>query len=448
LLIVPLAASAALAAPPSGLPAAAAHGQATAAANSGAAAEPAADDDTPDSRVVVAVIDSGVNPFHEFFDTGEQSSVTPDVLAEFGIGEAEIIDIPRTGDFFSDFDAVKEQFAAIKRGVPYWFRGTNVIGVSFQNSRFLRPDGTASPHGIGTSASVLIANPEAVILAIEGINDESEAFAFTHPAVDLVSTSYGPPGSPPLGFHLGSSFEGVVTNGKHHFGAVDNSPALSPFDSTGGPWWTIGVSGYEEGDTEGRQVVSGSLPDFVGDFTQTLPYCRSCTSGTRSVSGTSFATPTNAGVFSTVLLAARRAAGHVGGILTEGVDAPLMVAGNGFALTNWELRRALEESAAVPGTDEFSPGAGGVFGATSVPVLPVGSAAQIGWGLVTPDPERGVVDAMLARIGVTDADAPADKGGETCQVMTANIEARQAYWDNLALFSDSMGTDADPYINC
>jgi hypothetical protein len=404
-----------------------------------------------DARVVVAVIDTGINPYHEFFDVGAASSVTPEVLAEFGIGPDQVITLTRTGDFAEDHAADLHQFAAIERGVPYWFEGTNIIGISFQGQQpnHLRPDGTASTHGIGVAASVLTANPEAIVVAVEGVNRASEAWAFSHPAVDAVSTSYGPVGSVPLGSHLSSSYDGVVGNGKHHFGAVDNTPALSPFDATGGPWWTIGVSGYQEGSTEGRQVVSGSLPDVVGDFTQRVPYCRSCTTGTSTVSGTSFATPTSAGVFSKILLEARRAAGHTGGIVTEGVDRPLMVAGDGVALTNWDLRRVLEEAAAVPAASEFTPGAGGAtWDYTSVPVLPVGSAAQIGWGLLTPDPDRGVVEEALVRLGVVEGDAGEDKGGETCAFMTGLIEARRAYWDNLALSSDSLGTAEDPYVRC
>jgi hypothetical protein len=445
LLVVPL--GAAHAAPAGGgqaKPAAfAAKGLSTAAASGvNAAGDPAAD-----ARVVVGVIDDGFNPLHDFFAVDE-TSVTPDVLAEFGIGADQIIDVSHTGDFWERLDRIEDDLQQIQRGVPYWFRGTNVIGISFQNGNHLRPDGNGGTHGIGTTASVLKANPEAVVVAVMGINSASERWTLTHPAVDIVTTSYGPPGSPPLGRHLSNTYEGVVELGKLHFGAVDNSPALSPFDSTGGPWWSIGISGYEEGDTEGRQLLSGSLPDFVGDFTQSLPYCRNCTEGERSVSGTSFATPTSAGVMSKVVLEARRAAGHTGGIVTEDVDVPLMVAGEDLQLTGWELRRILEEAAAIPTADEYDPGAGGVFGLTSAPVLPVAEAAQIGWGLVTADPERGVIDEMLNAIGVGDGPAERTKSAETCTIMTVNIEARQSYWDNLALFSDSMGAGQDPYINC
>ena len=39
---------------------------------------------------------------------------------------------------------------------------------------------------MGTSASVLYANPDAVLLFLEGTGIEAEAWAMQHPAVDMV----------------------------------------------------------------------------------------------------------------------------------------------------------------------------------------------------------------------------------------------------------------------
>ncbi len=450
LLVVPLAGVASAkpgkATPPATPPAAAAEHAPVFASESDVAA-------TADSRVVVAVIDSSTNPYHDFFQT-EQSSVTPAVLAEFGIDEAHTLSLTRTGDFAADYAADKERiWDQVKPGEPYWFAGTNVIAISFEDftdpaERPILPDGARDTHGVGTTAAVLKGNPEAIVVLVEGINNEAETWAFTHPAVDAVSTSYGFPGSPPLGFHLEDSHTGVVELGKHHFGAADNSPALSPFDGTSGPWWVIGVAGFQEGSTEGRQVLSGTLPDFVGDFTQTLPYCWNCeTAGERAVSGTSFATPISAGTFSEVLLEARRAAGHVGGIRTDGDGAPRMVEGNGITLTNWQLRRALEEGAYYPKTSDFNTSGSAIFDRTSVPVVDAAPWATTAWGAITPDPEHGVVAETLRHAGIGGAPTRT-KSAEACAFMTANIDARQAYWDNLAIDSESLGSDADPYVDC
>lgn len=407
-----------------------------------------------DARVVVAVIDSSMNPYHEFFQV-EQSSVTPDVLAEFGIGESQVLTLTRTGDFAADYAADKERvWDRIEPGTPYWFTGTNIIATSFEDfsdpdERPILPDDEDDTHGVGTTAAVLKANPEAIAVLVEGISAESEAWAFTHPAVDVITTSYGFPGSLPVPYHLEDSYTGVVGMGKVHTGAADNSPALSPPDGTSGPWWTLGIAGFQEGSTEGRQLLSGNAVDFVGDFTQTLPYCWDCESGgERSVSGTSFATPRSAGTISAVILEARRAAGHVGGIVTEGVEQPSLVASNGTTLTTWQLRRALEEAAYFPTTGEFAPGNGSTYDVTSAPVNDVAPYAQVGWGAITPDPEHGVIAETLAQLGLG-GEPTRSKSAATCDYQTANVQARHAYWDNVAIGSESwMTTDEDPFLYC
>lgn len=399
------------------------------------------------ARVVVAVIDSGINPYHEYFHAGgtlygksRPSSVTPAVLREFGIDKDHIIRITRTGNFGADFSKDKAQFEKIKPGEPYWFAGTNIIGISFEEEAPLRPDGTASSHGIGTAASVLGANPEAIVVAVEGIGNDSEAWAFSEPAVDIITTSYGPVTSAPTLNHLSSSYTGVVENGKAHFGAAANDPTYSTLDETSGPWWSIGIAGYEEGDSNGRQTTSGNVPDFVGDFTQDLPYCRSCEEGLQSVAGTSFATPRSAGTFSKILLTARRAVGHRGGIVKKG-DEMLLVAGK-KNLTVWDLRRALEEAAYYPGSQEYSPG-----DPTSLPIVTQAPWYQMGWGLITPDRRMDVIDETLAHIGFGPKPKRA-KPQEACDFMTANMEARRAYWEQVAVLGQGFGQTDDPYIYC
>lgn len=396
----------------------------------------------PAARVVVADVDSGVNPYHEAF---RGSNVTPEVLAELGIGESQILDLTSIAN-------VQQDFARVVPGIPYWFRGTNVIGISFEepsDSNVLIFGDEGDEHGTGTSAAVLNANPEAVVVMVEGTgNADAETWAFTHPAVDIVTTSYGFPGSPPVPFHLENSYEGTVKRGKLHFGAADNSPALSPPDGTSGPWWSIGVAGFHEDTSNGRELLSGNLVDVVSDFTQDLPYCADCTTGTETVSGTSFATPRSAGTASKILLEARRKAGHVGGpVVKEGIGS-LAVAGS-LNLTPWQLRRAFEEAAAYPATGDYDPESAlfDDFG-TSAPVSPVAPYAQTGWGVFSPDEKYGVVTEALAQLGV--AGTPrAPKSADACAFNNANLDARHLYWDNVALGSESFLTaDQDPYLYC
>ena len=410
--------------------------------------EPTTPAPTASPRVTVAVIDDSTNPYHEFFNTGASSSVTPAVLAEFGIDDSHIIRLTRTGDFEADYAADKAKWDAVKPGEPYWFEGTNIIGITFEpGGRPILPNDDVDGHGVSTSAAVLKANPEAVVVFVEGMgNVDGETWSFNHPAIDIVSTSYGTPGSPPIPFHIENSYKGVVELGKAHFGAADNSPALSPPDSTSGPWWSIGIAGFEEGSSEGRQALSGNLTDFVADFSQDLPGCWNCESGTDMQYGTSFATPRAAGTFSKVLLEARRAAGHSGGIITEGVEAPLMVGGS-TPLTTWQLRRALEEAAYIPTMAEYDPEAGVFEDLGGVPINDAAPWAQVAWGVITPDAEHKVIEETLAHAGYGGTPTRT-KDDATCSAMTANITARHAYWDNVAIGSESFGTTEDPYIYC
>jgi hypothetical protein len=404
----------------------------------------------PKARVVVAVIDSGINPYHEYFHArgplykdSKPSSVTPAVLKEFGIGKDNIIEITRTGDFAKDFAKDKKQFANIEEGEPVWFKGTNIIGISFLgDGQRLRPDGNASAHGIGTAGAVLTANPEAIVVTVEDISATSEEWAFTHPAVDIITTSYGPVTSVPTGGHLSNSYTGVVKNGKAHFGAAANDPTYSTFDETSGPWWSIGIAGFEEGTSGGRQIMSGNIPDFVGDFTQDLPYCRSCESGLESVGGTSFATPRSAGTFSQILLATRRDRHHRGGIVKT-KEGPSLVGGKD-PLTVWEMRRALEQAAYYPTSADFST-EGGVD--TAVPVNDVAPWVQTGWGLISPSRQFKVVEQALAHLKVR-GKATRSKPQEACDFMTANMAARHGYFDQAAPNSQSFGKSEDPYVYC
>ncbi len=404
-------------------------------------------------RVVVSVIDSAINPYHEFFNSNGElyrdtapSAVTPAVLAEFGIDNAHILHLTRSGDFAADFAADEALWSQVRPGELYWFAGTNILAISFSpGSRILLPDNAEDTHGVGVTASVLRGNPEAIVVFVEGTGAEGEGYAFNHPLIDIVTTSYGAPGSPPLPFHLTSSYAGVVKQGKLHFGASDNSPALALPDGTAGPWWSIGIAGFEEHGSEGKQLSSGSLSDFVADFSQDLPYCHDCESGLqKNVGGTSFATPLSAGTTSKIVLEARRASGHLGSI-DRSLDTPALVHAGGVTLNNWQVRRALEEAAYVPSYADYDAFAG-LF-ELSAPVGPVAPYLLVGWGVITPDNLHEVVSQALAQLNIRGS-VSRSKSAETCAHMSRLMSARQLYWNTAVVFSDSLLTQDDPYLAC
>ncbi|HUS25599.1 MAG TPA: hypothetical protein VM369_11685 [Candidatus Binatia bacterium] len=409
-------------------------------------------------RVVVADLDTAFNPYHAFFYESQKrplnspiypaghgpSAVTPEVLAAFGIDEDHILDVTRTGKYANDIKTDAALWAGVKRRELYWFRGTNVLAISFVSDAEapLYPTADKSEHGVGTSGAVLTANPEAIVLFVESDDtlgsEAPHAYAFNHPLVDILTTSYGVSlGIPGVGgtgvwasdtnaFY--SSFNGVVHLGKLHFSSSFNMQGWTPGRGGAGPWWSIGISGIEEGDSEGRTATSGEFPDFVADFTQNLPYCNDCESGlTPGTAGTSFATPRSAGTASRVLLEARRALGHLGGIQLAG-DVPVMVNGGGRTISNWQLRRALEQAAYVGGTADYSPGG-------DPPVNDAAPYLQVGWGELSVTPEKNVVANALGALGL--GTLAADKGAAFCDFQTKLVEERHAYWDNVSPLSDT-----------
>lgn len=432
----------------------------------------------PDSRVVVAVIDSGINPYHVFYNAGSPiypagkppSSVTPAVLAEFGVLPGCQLTLTRTGNFASDFaaDTASGLWTRAAACNVVWFTGTNVLAKSFDTvaPKYL-PNDEEDTHGVGTSAAVLKANPEAILLFLEGTGEDAENFAMTHPAVDIVSTSYGPVGSVPVPGQIGLSYTGTVTHGKLHFGACDNSPSPAYQDSTCGPWWSIGVAGFDESDDDytsggkqdagnGKNALSGSVPDFLADFTQVLPYCQACESGyNTATAGTSFATPRAAGTTSKILLATRRAAGHVGGIVKPAGVAPQMVkgtvGGTAFSLTNWQLRRVMEEAAWLPPVSAYDP-INGIFDFFSVPVVPQAGFLLAGWGVITPD-YGDFVSESLKSIGVLTRPAGETKRTKTqqyCVAMMGHMQVRRIYTNYVNIGSETwLAPPAnDPYLRC
>jgi hypothetical protein len=368
---------------------------------------------------VVSPIDTGINVYHEHFRNnetlpawlGQQLGVTITCNLTFEGSYQEMVDADREScwDLIGSDDVV-------------YFAGTRIFG---QSPDWTEGDGTPilddpdDGHGSAVTGAVVNANPNVIIFFVEGFSTEAVLTAANQPLVDVITTSFGAPGSLPVpGIELGTK-EAVVAQMKLHAGAADNSPSPAVQDATAGPPWSIGIAGYaEEGDDQ-KEIMSGSYPDISADWTQVLPNHQDV-DGYHETSGTSFATPRTAGIISFVLEELRDQFSDDGsgaspsnrsGNLVNGTD----VEGNPVQIKNYDVREAINLSAWYPDLD-WDPTSG------TMPISPVAPCTQTGWGLMN----LSNIEPIIKHLNGSQ-ELPS-RASDVVLCMQLNQQAREAYW--------------------
>ncbi len=374
----------------------------------------AAVDDSFGAFSVVAPIDTGINVYHNHFSMNE--SYPQWLLDQLGVNK--VCEISKNGTWEERYESDREDcWDVIGSGDIVWFKGSRIIGTTpDDNTDIPILDDPSDGHGTAVTGAVIDANPEAVIFFVEGFSDAAVLAAANQPLVDLITTSFGPILSVPVPGIEDATKVAVVEEKKIHTGAADNSPSPAIQDSTAGPPWSIGVSGYAEEDDDQKETMSGSYPDIAADWTQMLPN-HDDIDGYHQTSGTSFATPRTAGLLSKVLVSLRSEFGD----FSSGADPidrmGLMVNGSNFTLTNDDIRDALNLSAWYPSFSSWDPLSG------TTPISPVAPCTQVGWGVVNESNVLPIIEHLNGSSLMSQR--PLDV--ELC--MESNQEIREAYWN-------------------
>ena len=371
-------------------------------------------DDSFGAFSVVAPIDTGINVYHNHFSMNE--SYPQWLLDQLGVNK--VCEISKNGTWEESYEADREDcWDVIGSDDIVWFKGSRIIGTTpDDNTDIPILDDPSDGHGTAVTGAVIDANPDAVIFFVEGFSDAAVLAAANQPLVDLITTSFGPILSVPVPGIEDATKVAVVEEKKIHTGAADNSPSPAIQDSTAGPPWSIGVSGYAEEDDDQKETMSGSYPDIAADWTQLLPN-HDDIDGYHQTSGTSFATPRTAGLLSKVLVSLRSEFGD----FSSGADPVdrmgLMVNGSNFTLTNDDIRDALNLSAWYPSFSSWDPLSG------TTPISPVAPCTQVGWGVVNESNVLPIIEHLNGSSSMTQR--PFDV--ELC--MESNQEIREAYWN-------------------
>jgi len=371
-------------------------------------------DDSFGAFSVVAPIDTGINVYHNHFSMNE--SYPQWLLDQLGVNK--VCEISKNGTWEERYEADREDcWDVIGSDDIVWFKGSRIIGTTpDDNTDIPILDDPSDGHGTAVTGAVIDANPDAVIFFVEGFSNAAVLAAANQPLVDLITTSFGPILSVPVPGIEDATKVAVVEEKKIHTGAADNSPSPAIQDSTAGPPWSIGVSGYAEEDDDQKETMSGSYPDIAADWTQMLPN-HDDIDGYHQTSGTSFATPRTAGLLSKVLVSLRMEFGD----FSSGADPVdrmgLMVNGSNFTLTNDDIRDALNLSAWYPSFSSWDPLSG------TTPISPVAPCTQVGWGVVNESNVLPIIEHLNGSSSMSQR--PFDV--ELC--MESNQEIREAYWN-------------------
>ena len=362
---------------------------------------------------VVAPIDTGINVYHNHFLMNE--SYPPWLLEQLGVNI--VCEISTNGTWQERYDADKEVcWDQIEAGDIVWFKGTRIIGTSPDDDTDIPIlDDPQDGHGTAVTGAVLNANPDAVIFFVEGFSDAAVLAAANQPLVDIITTSFGPILSIPVPGIEDATKVAVVQKKKIHTGAADNSPSPAVQDSTAGPPWSIGISGYAEEDDDQKETMSGSYPDVAADWTQVLPN-HDDIDGYHQTSGTSFATPRTAGLLSEVLESLRSEFGDPSSGADPDSRSGMLVNSTNFTLSNDELRDALNLSAWYPSFSTWDPLSG------TTPVSPILPCTQLGWGVINESNVLPITEHLNGTATIP------QRPSDVVMCMETNQAIREAYW--------------------
>lgn len=302
-------------------------------------------------QAVVALVDTGINPYHvDFRDNSSFALVHPSQYLPGYPADAVAVNLTLDAkDLDAALKADKAVWKSLEPGVLYWFVGTKVSGYAPDDS-YEDPDvGILFSTGHGTmTASRAAGNayslcPECRIVAVQGFSGAAVTWASEQPWIDAQSNSWSPAivfqqaDNVPLFGEPGltGAFEDAAT--RHLvFGSAGNGVAgklgvvghPSFTRSTSGPRGVVSVGGHDNGDVI---LWSGSWPHVAADACDNWAAVGDTLDeyDAREGGGTSSASPYAAGEAARIVLEARRILGEhtaiEGGVLVGAGGGMLMV---------------------------------------------------------------------------------------------------------------------------
>ena len=370
---------------------------------------------------VIALLDSGANGYLSVFKT----STPPDLSF---LPEYTTISLAKEGNISQRLDQDADFYKSVVPGSIYHFEGTRLLSMTFADT-YPRPTFDSQAHGAAVSQLAAQAAPDAIILMIQidpslcipptnctiAANPATAMeWAASQPWIDVISSSFGPPGNPPDDPRLHAEMaqwlnatESAARSGKLVLTAAGNAAVPGVASYIAGPPWVIAVGGSEAA-AGGDALEASKAIDIIANFTNTVesPGLRG---ETWTVYGTSFAAPIVAGTLAQAMHELRReGVAYDREALRDAMNASAIL----FSPTAW--RPALPNESVLEG--EIPPFS-----------TPAATPAQTGWGHVEP----ALVDEIVRRVREGDFTVPDEKAANAA-FQAEWQRSRERYWARYA----------------
>ena len=352
-----------------------------------------------ESFTVIAVVDTGINPYHDDFRRPDLTTHPSSYIDGFP-KSAKALNLTFGLPTLMDSQKKDEKvWKGAKAEQLYWIPGTNIIGAvgpfdGMRNGPIL-PDGS---HGTGTSslAAGMIHGPKServLLVHVKGFVDGLK-WAARQPWIDIVTNSWGPPaGVNPLLPGVADAAYEAVEAGKVVCFASGNTTTPTLHDESAGPSWIVIVGAASE--VNRGEYYYTSYPNDILGHAKKKAASDQLNDGEMSFGGTSAASPSACGLFARTLAEARarlgdRREGPHGGVLLVGPkhkEGPL----DDGVLTRVELEDAMQSTAQPASTMT------GTSDPTALPALPLAAFIRGGYGIVDSDTAKVGLDVILGR---------------------------------------------------